>query len=257
MAHGPLVPLAVFCVGACIGSFLNVCIHRLPRGMSVVAPPSHCPNCGRRLSPWENIPILGYLVLRGRCRGCRGPISPRYPLVELLTALLFLALYRRFLLSIPFVVYSIFTCMLVVVTFIDLEHRIIPDVVSLPGMVLGLAASFLLPGLSLVNSLLGLLTGGGSLLAVAWGYYLLTGREGMGGGDIKLLAMIGAFLGWKAVPMVIFISALSGSVIGGVYVAVKGAADRVIPYGPFLAAAAVVVLFWGERLWGLYMGLMA
>ncbi len=251
------IPLIIFCFGAAIGSFLNVCIHRLPRLQSVVFPASNCPLCHHQLAWWENIPLVSYLLLRGRCSHCHGPISWRYPAVELLTALLFLVLYHHFLLSVEFMIYSLFIAMLIVVTFTDLEHRIIPDAVSLPGILLGVAASFLNREVNWIDSMLGVLVGGGALLAVAWGYYLITGKEGMGGGDIKLLAMIGAFLGWKAIPMVIFISALAGSVIGAIYIAMKRSGDRAIPYGPFLAAAAVVVLFWGPELWSLYLGLLA
>ncbi len=253
----PLLLASGFCFGAVIGSFLNVCIHRLPLGESVVSPGSRCPGCGHEIRWWENIPLLSYLFLRGRCSGCGTAISPRYPAVEMLSAGAAVALLREFGLAVDFFVYYLFTAMLIIVIFTDLEHRIIPDEVSLSGIVVGFCSSFLVSKIGWIDSLLGIVAGGGSLFAVAWGYYLLMGKVGMGGGDIKLLAMIGAFLGWKAVPMVIFLSAFAGSVIGGFYLLLRrDVSDRAIPYGPFLAVAAIATLFWGEELWNLYWKLL-
>ncbi len=252
------VPLAaqelfVFLFGLCIGSFLNVCICRLPEGESILFPPSKCPNCGHRLSWWENIPLISYLILRGRCSGCQKGISFRYPVVELLTGLVALFLWHRFGPSLSFLIYFVFSCSMIVVTFIDLAHRIIPDVISLPGIVLGFASSFILPNLSWPDSLLGIIAGGGILYLVTWGYYLITKKVGMGGGDIKLLAMIGAFLGWQAIPFVIFLSALTGSVIGIIFILMKGKGRNYqIPFGPFLAMAAEIQLFFGKDIVSLY-----
>ncbi len=250
----PLVAgVFVFLFGLCIGSFLNVCICRLPAKESIVFPASKCPRCGHCLAWWENIPLLSYLLLKGKCSGCKEHISFQYPLVELLTGVVAYFLWRKFGLTLEFLVYFLFSCSLIVVTFIDLAHKIIPDVISLPGILIGLGCSFLIKDLSWLDSLVGILLGGGILYLVTWGYYLLTGRIGMGGGDIKLLAMIGAFLGWQAIPFVIFISALTGSVIGIVFILLKGAGRHYqIPFGPFLAFGAEMQLFFGKEILTIY-----
>ena len=246
----------IFCLLA--GSFLNVCIYRLPRNESLVFPASHCPLCGSAIRPWHNIPVVSYLLLRGRCRSCAAPISARYPLVELTTALLGLALYLRFGLTFPFFVLALLCGALVVVTFIDLEHQIIPDEISLTGIVIGFACSFFIPRLGWLNSLLGILAGGGSLYLVAWAYHLFTGKEGMGGGDIKLLAMLGAFFGWKAIPLIIFISSLTGSVIGITLMLTKKQDGKLaIPFGPFLVIGTLVHIFFGRQLVDWYLNLVA
>jgi leader peptidase (prepilin peptidase)/N-methyltransferase len=248
---GLIIFVTVF--GALVGSFLNVVILRLPNeGESIVLPPSHCPKCQALIRWYDNIPIISFLFLRGRCRRCRQPISWQYPVVELMMALLSLALFRSFGIGPAFFVYFVFCAALLAIIFIDLHHQIIPDVISLPGIVLGFAASFLLPGLSWQESLIGLLAGGGVFYAIAGGYYLLTRRAGMGGGDIKLLAMIGAFLGWRALPFVIFASALLGSVIGiGAMIKQKKGGKTVVPYGPFLAVASFIYLFFTNEIWSL------
>ena len=234
----------VFIFGACIGSFLNVCIYRIPQSQSIVRPGSVCPRCGKSIPWYENIPLLSYFFLRGKCSNCKATISIRYPLVELITGLVGLLLYRKFGLSFQFFYYFVFLSALITVSFIDLRHRIIPDIISLPGMVLGVAGSFFIPSLGPGASFSGLLLGGGILFLVAWGYYLVTKREGMGGGDIKLLALIGAFLGWQAIPLVLFLSALGGAVVGGGFMLFRGA-DRYtqIPFGPFLSLGAALYLF--------------
>jgi leader peptidase (prepilin peptidase) / N-methyltransferase len=238
-----------FILGAVVGSFLNVCIYRLPKNESIVFPPSHCFGCDKQISWYDNIPIVSYLVLRGRCRSCKSRISVQYPLVELINALLTLFLFLRFGPTFPFLVLFLFCSAMVVITFIDLEHQIIPDVISLPGIVAGFIISFFIPQLGWLNSIIGIVAGGGSLWLVAWLYELLTKKEGMGGGDIKLLAMMGAFLGWKAIPFIIFVSSLTGSVIG-VTVMLIGKKDSklAIPFGPFLAAGAVLYIFFGREL---------
>ncbi|MDY0269612.1 prepilin peptidase [Trichloromonas sp.] len=238
-----------FVFGAVVGSFLNVCIYRIPAGESVVSPRSRCPRCGSLIRWYQNIPILSWLFLRGRCANCRTRISPRYVLVEALTGLLFVLVLRDFGIHWATPVFWVFIALLVTITFIDLDHQIIPDVISLPGIVIGFGASFLLPWVSWSDSLLGILLGGGSLFLVAVGYEFLTKKEGMGGGDIKLLAMLGAFLGWKAVLPIIFVSSLLGTLVGVPLMLAKGSDGKLaIPFGPFLAAAAVIWLFWGEFL---------
>ncbi|QEM70161.1 prepilin peptidase [Geobacter sp. FeAm09] len=255
----PLLVLTMFvcAFGLVIGSFLNVCISRLPRHESVVFPPSHCPLCQYRIRWFDNIPLLSYLLLRGRCRGCGAHISLQYPLVELLNGLLTLALFWRFGLSLSFVVLLLFCSALVVITFIDMEHQIIPDEISLPGIVIGFIFSFFLPWQTWLGSLAGILLGGGSLLLVASCYQWLTGKEGMGGGDIKLLAMMGAFLGWKAVPFIIFASSLVGSVVGITIMLIQRKDSKLaIPFGPYLAFGAVLYIFYGRQLiqWYLHVG---
>ncbi|MBE2886827.1 prepilin peptidase [Geobacter anodireducens] len=246
-----------FVLGAVVGSFLNVCIYRLPTGESVVFPPSRCTSCGTRIRPWDNIPLLSWLILRGSCRACGAKISARYPLVELINGLLCLALFLKFGPTLTFAALFVFCSALVAITFIDLDHQIIPDVISLPGIVLGFALSFVLPWLGWLNSLIGIVAGGGSLLLVAWLYERLTGKEGMGGGDIKLLAMMGAFLGWRAVPFIIFASSLVGSIIGlTVMMLQKKDSKLAIPFGPFLALGALLYIFFGKAiiLWYLSIG---
>ena len=256
----PLAWLVVGAFGLTIGSFLNVCICRIPAGESIVFPPSHCPKCAAAISHRDNIPLLSYLLLRGRCRSCGGAISLRYPAVEALTGIMLVLLVQRFGVSPQLAVYGIFVAALIVISFIDLDHQIIPDVISLPGIVLGLIFSALGQGPPLIDSAIGVLVGGGILYAVAVGYHAITGREGMGGGDIKLLAMIGAFLGWQAVFVTLILGSFAGSVIGIALILVQGKDSRVpIPFGPFLACGALCALAFGEELirWYLRLALPA
>lgn len=252
-----LIILFLFGIGACIGSFLNVCIFRLPKGKSIVSPGSACTGCGHRLSWFENIPLLSFVFLKARCRQCGSPISFQYPLVELLNALFYVLFWLKFGLNATMMIYAAFFSALLVITFIDLKHYIIPDVISLPGIPAGLAASFLLPQISWMDSFLGIIIGGGILFLVAWGYYLITKREGMGGGDIKLLAMIGAFLGWQSIPAIIFFSAAVGSVTGILLMFIQGKGrHHAIPYGPFLAGAATFYMFFGPEIMDWYAGII-
>lgn len=257
MTYPPLFLSVFVCLfGAVIGSFLNVCIHRLPREESIAFPPSHCPACGSRIAPWDNIPVISWLLLKGRCRSCGNRISLQYPIVETINALLSLALFLHFGLSGQFALYLLFSSALVVITFIDLEHQIIPDVISLPGIVIGFAASFFTGGIGWLNSLTGIAIGGGSLLLIAWVYELATKKEGMGGGDIKLLAMMGAFLGWRSVPFIIFAASLVGSVIGITLMLIQKKDGKLaIPFGPFLAFGAMLYLFYGGRIIDWYLSL--
>jgi len=256
----PLLPnIYLFLVGLCIGSFLNVCIHRLPAGRSIVRPPSACTACGASIRWYDNIPLLSYLLLWGRCRACKTAISPRYPIVELLTGLFALAVWQRFGWHPQALIYFGFVAALLVITFIDIDHRIIPDVISLTGIPLGFVLSFALPQLTWLDSLLGILIGGGSLLAVAWGYRLLTGNEGMGGGDIKMLAMIGAFIGWQGVLFTIMAASFTGTLAGVATMIRMGKGMKLaVPFGPFLAIGAILYLFFGPQLieWYLYGFLM-
>ena len=236
--------------GAIVGSFLNVVILRLPEpGQSIVFPASHCPQCCSPLLWYENIPIFSYVFLRGRCGHCHNSISLQYPLVELLMAVITVALVYRFQLSLTTAGYFVFSAALLVIIFIDIRLQIIPDVISLPGIILGFLFSLVSDIVSWQNSLIGLLAGGGVLYAVALSYTLLRKIDGMGGGDIKLLAMIGAWLGWQSLPFVIFMSSTTGSIIGiiAMYSQKKGGQTR-IPFGPFLSLAALVYVFYSREI---------
>jgi leader peptidase (prepilin peptidase)/N-methyltransferase len=242
--------------GAMVGSFLNVCIFRLPKEESIIWPGSHCPHCKKPIRFYDNIPLISYLLLKGKCRHCKKPISFQYPLIEGITALSSLFLVMKFGPSLSYLFYFAFVAALIVITVIDLYHQIIPDAISLPGIGVGLLASLLIPQITFFNSLIGILLGGGSLFIVATFYQWLFKREGMGGGDIKLLAMIGAFLGWKAVLLTILLSSLIGSVTGILMMVVKGKDFKyAIPFGPFLSLGAVISLFYGQNIinWYLYL----
>jgi leader peptidase (prepilin peptidase)/N-methyltransferase len=235
--------------GALIGSFLNVCIIRLPREESIITPGSHCPHCAKPINFYDNIPVVSYLLLKGRCRYCKESISIQYPLVEGITALGSLALFMRFGPSLSYLFYFSFVAALIVLTGIDLYHQIIPDVISLPGIGVGLLASLVIPQINFLDSLIGALLGGGSLFIVATLYQWLLKREGMGGGDVKLLAMIGAFLGWKAVILTILLSSLIGSITGMIMMVLKGKDFKyAIPFGPFLSFGAVIALFYQNEI---------
>lgn len=246
----PLLLFIAAIFGAIVGSFLNVVILRLPeQQQSIVFPASHCPVCETPLHWYENIPILSYLLLRGKCGHCSTAISLQYPLVELMMALLSAALLYRFGMSVSAGSYFIFCAALVVIIFIDIHHQIIPDVISLPGIILGFLCSFVIASVTWQSSLIGLLVGGGVLYAIALIYFMLRKIDGMGGGDIKLLAMIGAWLGWQSLPFVIFASSLTGSVAGiiAMFYQKKGGRTR-IPFGPFLSLAALTYTFFSEQI---------
>ncbi|MDG2303691.1 MAG: prepilin peptidase [Candidatus Binatia bacterium] len=236
-------------LGAAVGSFLNVVIHRVPLGESVVSPRSRCPSCRSTIAWYDNIPVLSWVLLRGKCRGCGTGISARYPFIEFITALIAVVLFARHGPTPAFGVQFVFSCALLVIAYIDLDHQIIPDKISLPGIVLGLAAAIPAGMPAITDAVLGVLVGGGLLLTVAWTYERWTGREGMGGGDVKLLAMIGAFLGWQGVLLTLLLGSLLGSAIGIALMASRGADRKLaIPFGPFLSLGALVTLFWGHAI---------
>ena len=258
MDVGMLTSAFAFVFGLVFGSFLNVCIHRIPEGASLVSPPSHCPACGTRIRFYDNIPVISYILLRGRCRSCGRTISPRYPIVELITGLLSLALALKHGPGVESLLSLAFLSALLVASFIDLQHQIIPDVISLPGILLGLAQSFTHWGtVSWMDSAIGAAAGGGFLYAVAWGFKRMTGKEGMGLGDVKLLAMIGAWMGWRGLPFIVMLSSLTGILIGGgaLLLTKKGLRVR-IPFGPFLSIGAFLLFFFGPQIRRIYDGLV-
>jgi leader peptidase (prepilin peptidase) / N-methyltransferase len=243
----PILVGAVFCFGLTVGSFANVCIHRLPLKESVVFPGSHCPECSAAVRPWDNIPVLSYMILAGKCRDCSIRISPIYPAIETATAVLLLAGFFRFGLSFEFLVYVVVAPALVIITAIDIEHQIIPDVITLPGIILGLAVGIYTIGYA--DSLLGLFVGGGLFYSLA-----VLSNGGMGGGDIKYIAAAGALLGWQKVLLVIFIGAFLGSIVGVFQIVVqKKSRKSLIPFGPFLAAGTLITIFHGNALIRLYL----
>jgi leader peptidase (prepilin peptidase)/N-methyltransferase len=249
------IVVAVF--GLAVGSFLNVCIHRIPRGESLLYPPSRCPGCGVPLRWFDNVPVVGYLWLRGRCRACRTSISLRYPVVEILTMAVFLLHYAMFGWSALLAVRLVFACALIVLFAIDLEHHLLPNVITLPGIAVGLLVSLFLPPF-FVDALIGALVGGGALWLIGEAYFRFSGQEGMGGGDVKMLAMVGAFLGWKSVVLTLVLSSVAGSVIGVLLILTRrGGLKHELPYGTFLALAALAASLVGERVIAWYVGLYA
>lgn len=243
----------VFILGAVVGSFLNVCIYRLPKGRSVIVPGSHCPNCGEKIRWFDNIPILAYIFLSGKARCCKAKISFRYFIVEVITALAFLVLFLSFGPSAKFFAYLVMVCGLIIATFVDFEIQEIPDEVSVGGLAAGLALSIAFPSIlnetsrlgSFVNSFLGALAGGLTIYGMGMLGEFAFKKEAMGGGDVKLLAMIGAFLGWKLTLLTFFVAPFFGSIVG-IIVKIRDGKD-IIPYGPYLSMAALFAVFFGEK----------
>jgi leader peptidase (prepilin peptidase)/N-methyltransferase len=247
-----------FIFGTIVGSFLNVCIHRLPQESSIILPSSHCPRCKTPIRFYDNIPLISFALLRGKCRACHAPISWRYPLVEFLMGFFSIILLWKYGIAALYLIYFAFFAALTLVSFIDLPHRIIPDVISLPGILIGVGISLIHPQLSLKDSLIGVLVGGGSLYVVASVYHIVTKREGMGGGDVKLLAMIGAFIGWKGVLFTILCSSLIGSIVGVTMMLISSKADSkyAVPFGPFLSLGAIIYVLAGKALVNWYVGFL-
>ncbi len=244
-----------FVFGTVVGSFLNVCIYRLPNEESIVRPRSRCPACRTPIRPLDNIPLLSFLLLRGHCRACGKQIAWRYPLVEALTGGLFAATVARFGLGLDTAFLLVFLASLVVVSFIDLDHQIIPNAITLPGIPLGLVAGLLVGVPPLLDRLIGTLAGAGFLYLVLYYGGTLYGQEAMGEGDLNLIALIGAFLGWRAVVVTILVGCLVGATAGVGLILLRRLSRRQhIPFGPFLALGAVVALFWGDQLIVWYLG---
>jgi len=274
-----MIELVLFLFGLFIGSFLNVCIVRLPNEESIVRPASRCPRCGSRIAWYDNVPVLSFLFLRGKCRTCGQPISWRYPAVELANGLLYLWTASVFGLTGEALLVMLLCSSFLVITFIDLDHQIIPDVITLPGIVIGLAAApfFMSPldvplpfhlgrvlpisspyAVALCNALIGLLFGGGPLFLIGWIWEKLRKVEAMGGGDVKLMAMVGTFIGWKGALLTIFFGAIAGSVVGILLIALrKHESDKVMPFGPYLVLGALASLFYGPAVIDWYFGMLA
>ncbi len=271
-----MITVVVLLFGLIVGSFLNVCIVRLPRGRSIARPPSHCPRCKKSIKFYDNIPVVSFLILRGRCRSCGEPISWRYPAVELLNGLMYVWIFREFGLGGETLLVMALCSALIVITFIDLSHMIIPDVITLPGMIAGLMLAplfmsaladplpFHLGGLlpnagpylkGFLNSFIGILFGAAPLFFIGWLWERLRNIEAMGGGDVKLMGMVGSFLGWKGALLTIMLGALAGSIVGIALILLrKHKMDKVIPFGPFLAVGAVMTTFYGYDIVSWYLG---
>lgn len=247
--------ILVILVGLALGSFSNVCIYRIPQKKSILVPGSSCPQCGKKIRFYDNVPILSYLILRGKCRDCKAKIPLRYPLVEFLTAALLALAYLRFGLSWDFAARGILIIIMILTFFIDLRHRIIPDRLTFPGVILGFLLSFLVTSPSVLNSLLGIAVGGGMFYLAAVLGELLFKKESMGGGDIKLAMVLGAFLGWQNILLILMLSAFLGSLIGGaaLFFSKDVKETRTIPFGPFLALGAVIAMFLGDAIISAYL----
>jgi leader peptidase (prepilin peptidase)/N-methyltransferase len=245
----------VFSVGLIIGSFLNVLIYRLPRKLSFGFSRSFCPHCKERIRFYDNVPVLSFIILRGKCRYCRSAISIRYPLVELLNGGAYLFFYWSYGLSVGFFAFSVLSSLLITILFIDLDFQIIPDVITLPGTALGICFSLVPGGIGIVTSVIGLAVGGGALFLVAMLGDRLFKKESMGGGDIKMAAMLGAFLGWQKIIFIFLASAAIGLIISVVimFFSRKLRATRVVPFGPFLAIAGFVAIVYGDRIIAYYL----
>ena len=250
-----IIIVLISLIGLAVGSFLNVCIYRIPNKKSILFPGSYCPRCGTKIRFCDNVPVLSYIILRGKCRACQVKISLQYPLVELVTAALLVIAYLRFGLTWDFAARGILILLMILTFFIDLKHRIIPDVLTLPGVILGFLLSFLVDSPSVLNSALGAIVGGAIFYLAAVLGEALFKKESMGGGDIKLAMLLGAFLGWKSVILVFFLSALFGTLIGGaaLFFSKQVKETRTIPFGPFLAVGAIIAIFIGDAIISAYL----
>ena len=259
-------PILATGLGAIIGSFLNVVIYRYPRGESIAYPASHCPHCGTTIKPYDNVPVLAWLWLGGKCRACRGSIDVRYPLVELANALFYLAIFLRTGASVGFLLLAAVVSMTIVLIYIDLDIQILPDVIDLPGVAIGLAIGALSLGRSyggfvlsssIVESLIGAAVGAGILLAIALAYRLVRKVDGMGLGDVKMMAMLGAILGWEPLFPLLVLASVAGALVGILVAARSPQGLQVaLPFGVFLGLSFLVVLFFGEELFVWYLQLL-
>jgi len=245
----------IFVLGLIIGSFSNVCIYRIPKNESIVFPASHCPNCRATIKAIDNIPILSYLLLKGKCRKCGEKISIRYPVVEFLTGAIYLLIFLIYGRSYQTLIYALLSSALIIISFIDLDVQIIPDEISLPGIIIGFALSFIVPYISYLNSILGIIAGGGIIFLIALAGLAIFKKEAMGGGDVKLSAMIGAFIGWKYIIVSLFIGFFIGAIAGILLILLKiRSRDDLVPFGPFIVLGSFITLLWGENILSWYLG---
>ena len=241
-------------LGLIVGSFSNVCIYRIPKNESIIYPASHCPKCHSNIKALDNIPLLSYILLKGRCRNCKSKISIQYPVVEFLTGFIYLIIYLIYGLTIQTLIYIILSSALIITAFIDLNEQIVPDVISLPGIAIGFIISFFVPYISFVNSALGVVVGGGIILIIGLGGSVIYKKEAMGGGDVKLAAMIGAFLGWRYIIISLFLGFFLGALIGIILIITKiKKREDVIPFGPFIVLGSFITLLWGEQIISWYL----
>ena len=245
----------ILILGLIIGSFSNVCIYRIPKNESIVFPASHCPNCHTPIKAIDNVPILSFLLLKGKCRKCGEKISIRYPVVEFLTGAIYLLIFLIYGRSYQTLIYALLSSALIIISFIDLDVQIIPDEISLPGIVIGLALSFIVPYISYLNSLLGIIIGGGIIFLIALAGLAIFKKEAMGGGDVKLSAMIGAFIGWKYIMISLFIGFFIGAIAGILLILLKiRNRDDLVPFGPFIVLGSLITILWGENILSWYLG---
>lgn len=248
--------ISIVLFGLAWGSFLNVVIYRLPRGLSLVRPPSSCPQCGTRIKAYDNIPVVSFLLLRGKCRACGLRIPIAYPVVELITPICFLLLYEKFSLSIPFFASCLFASALIALCLIDLYHQILPDEITLPGLVLALTYSAFRPDMTLRQSLVGAVAGAGFLLIIYSAYFLLRKKEGLGMGDVTMMLFVGAYLGWVKAFFTLLVGSLVGALVGVFLISFrKKDLQFALPFGTFLAPAAFFALVWGDRIITAYLSL--
>ena len=247
--------ILIFILGLIVGSFSNVCICRIPKNESIIFPASHCPKCRSNITPKDNIPLLSFILLKGRCRNCKSKISVQYPAVEFLTGSIYLIIYLIYGLSIQSLIYIILSSALIIIAFIDLNQQIVPDVISLPGIVIGFIISFFVTYISFINSALGVLVGGGIILIIGIAGSVIFKKEAMGGGDVKLAAMIGAFLGWRYMVISLFLGFFLGA-LAGIFLIISKIKSRedVVPFGPFIVLGSFITLLWGEKIISWYIG---
>jgi len=247
--------ILIFILGLIVGSFSNVCIYRIPRNESIIYPASHCPKCCSKIKPFDNIPLFSFILLKGRCRHCKSKISIQYPMVELLTGLIYLIIYLIYGFSVQTLIYIILSSALIIIAFIDLNEQIVPDVISLPGIVIGFILSFFVFYISFINSALGVVVGGGIILIIGLAGSVIFKKEAMGGGDVKLAAMIGAFLGWRYIIISLFLGFFLGALAGIFLIMAKiKSREDAVPFGPFIVLGSFITLLWGEKIISWYIG---
>ena len=247
--------ILIFILGLIVGSFSNVCIYRIPINESIIYPASHCPKCRSSIKPIDNIPLLSYILLKGRCRNCGSRIPIQYPVVEFLTGIIYILIFLIYGLTLQSLIYIILASAVIIIAFIDLNKQIIPDVISLPGIGVGLILSFFVPYISFINSVLGVVVGGGIILVIGLVGSAIFKKEAMGGGDVKLAAMIGAFLGWQYIIISLFLGFFLGA-LAGIFLILSKIKRRedIMPFGPFIALGSIITLLWSEKIIVWYIG---